>query len=327
MKLRSFPGILVSAITAQICAGGHDIAADEPAWWIQSPAPGHVFQRRADDTAEIAVSVFDPLDRRFRATVDGSAETAFSKTGHDHVQECVFRHVPVGEHRVTVIGTDDTRALDRIGVGDVHGAIGQSHTSGRSDVLWRSADGRTADPTNLNETAGGSWFPLLSDRLTQERGCPQKFVNCAWGGAPAAFWLPTPHRVGIPLAAASQEFKRAGVKYVMYLIGATDALQNTPKTTYKATVTETVQWLQSQGYTVLLGVMPNAARDDLQNHLPVIQEATREMLREIPGVLPGADLTALAPKTCLNPADKVHLNAEGYRRAVELWAKAYRNVR
>lgn len=141
-----------------------------------------------------------------------------------------------------------------------------------------------------------------------------------------SFWKPTPHRVGMPLYAADNIFKREGVKYVMFLIGASDAMQKTPKEQYKEMVTEAVKWLQGQGYTVLLAVMPNAENPVFTEHLPVIQEATREMWDEIAGVLPGADLTVLDKKECLDPNDKVHLNAEGYRRAVEMWAEAYRNV-
>jgi len=299
--------------------------AQGPSWWIQRPREGDVIQRGENDTADIEVRVFDPLDRAFRASFDGGAEAPLVK-GADHVQRCVLKGVPKGEHRVAVIGPDATKILDRVGVGDVHGAIGQSHTSGRSPVRWRSADGRTIDPTNRNEVAGGSWFPILSDRLTEERGCPQKFVNMAWGGSPASFWKPTPHRVGMPLYVADNIFKREGVRYVMFLIGATDAMQKTPKGRYKEMVTETVKWLQGQGYTVLLAVMPNAENPVFTEHLPVIQEATREMWDEIAGVLPGADLTVLDRKECLDPDDKVHLNAEGYRRAVEVWAEAYRNV-
>ena len=299
--------------------------ADEPSWWIQRPREGDVIQRGEDDTADIEVRVFDPLGRAFRVSVDGGAEAPLVK-GADRVQTRVLQGVPKGEHRVIVIGPDVAKILDGVGVGDVHGAIGQSHTSGRSPVYGRSADGRTIDPTNLNEGAQGSWFPLLSDRLTEERGCPQKFVNMAWGGSPAEMWLPKVSVAGVHIYASDQAFKREGVKYVMYLIGATDAMQKTPRRRYKEMVTETVKWLQGQGYTVLLAVMPSAENPVFTEHLPTIQEATREMWEEIAGVLPGADLTVLDKKECLDPNDKVHLNAEGYRRAVEVWAEAYRNV-
>jgi len=112
----------------------------------------------------------------------------------------------------------------------------------------------------------------------------------------------------------------------MYLIGATNAMQKTPKTEYKNMVTQTVKWLQGQGYTVLLAVMPNADNPAFVEHLPTIHQATRELWKQIPGVIPGADLTVLDKKTCLDPHDQVHLNAEGYRRASKLWADAYRNV-
>jgi len=294
-------------------------------WWIQFPSEGEVIQRSAGDKADIVVRVFDPEDRSFRASIDGGKEVALVQ-GADHVQTCTLRSVPKGEHRLTIVGPDTTKVLDRIGVGDVHGAIGQSHTSGRSPTYWRSADGRTIDPTNLKESAQGSWFPLLSDLLTRERGCPQKFINMAWGGSPMSFWKPTPHRVGLPLYAADNIFKREGVKYVMFLIGASDAMQKTPKREYKKMVTETVTWLQGQGYTVLLGVMPHAENPVFTEHLPVIQEATRELWREIPGVIPGADLTKLDKAKCLDENDQVHLNAEGYRRAARIWAEAYRSV-
>ena len=312
-------GMLLLCISAAFA--GEALAGSS--WWIQFPSEGEVIQRSADDKADVVVRVFDPEDRPFRAAIDDGEEVAFSP-GADHVQTCTLRGVPKGEHRLKVIGPDATKILDRIGVGDVHGAIGQSHTSGRSPVYWRSADGRTVDPTNRNESAQGSWFPLLSDILTQERGCPQKFVNMAWGGSPVKFWKPTPHRVGLPLYAADNIFKREGVKYVMFLIGATDAMHKTPRREYKRMVTETVTWLQGQGYTVLLGVMPSAENKLFKERLPVIQEATRELWNEIPGVLPGADLTKLDKTQCLDRTDQVHLNAEGYRRAVGLWAEAYR---
>ena len=298
-------------------------AADKPSWWIQFPSDGEVVQRKTDDTADIVVRIFDPEDRPFHASIDDGQEVPFARRA-DHVQICTLAGVPKGEHRLTVVGPDVTKIIDPVGVGDVHGAIGQSHTSGRSPVYWRSADGRTVDPTNLNEGAQGSWFPLLSDLMTRERRCPQKFANMAWGGAPMKFWKPSPHRVGVPLYAADNIFKREGVKYVMFLIGATDAMQKTPKREYKKMVTETVTWLQGRGYTVLLGVIPNAENKLFTEHLPVIQEATRELWKEIPGLVPGADLTKLDKTKCLSENDQVHLNAEGYRRAVGLWAEAYR---
>jgi len=314
-------GILLAGVS--LALAGEAVAGSS--WWIQFPSEGEVVQRGPGDTADIVVRLFDPQDRSFRASIDGGEDVPFAQ-GMDHVQTCTLRAVPKGEHRITVAGPDVTKTLDRIGVGDVHGAIGQSHTSGRSPTYWRSADGRTVDPTNLNESAQGSWFPLLSDILTRERGCPQKFINMAWGGSPVKFWKPTPHRVGLPLYAADNIFKREGVKYVMFLIGASDAMQKTPKREYKKMVTETVTWLQGQGYTVLLGVMPHAENPVFTEHLPVIQEATRELWREIPGVIPGADLTKLDKAKCLDENDQVHLNAEGYRRAARIWAEAYRSV-
>lgn len=321
---------MLQSIAIGILLVGMSLALAEDAvagssWWIQFPSEGEVIQRGPGDTADIVVRLFDPQDRSFRASIDDGEEVPFAQ-GMDHVRTCTLRAVPKGEHRIAVAGPDVTKILDRVGVGDVHGAIGQSHTSGRSPTYWRSADGRTIDPTNLNEGAQGSWFPLLSDRLTQERGCPQKFVNMAWGGAPAQIWLPKVSVAGVHLYAADQAFKREGVKYVMYLIGATDAMQKTPKREYKKMVTETVTWLQGQGYTVLLAVMPNAENPVFTEHLPVIQEATRDLWKEIPGVVPGADLSKLDKAKCLDENDQVHLNAEGYRRAVALWAAAYRSV-
>ncbi|MFH0963889.1 MAG: hypothetical protein V2A58_07730 [Planctomycetota bacterium] len=322
MKLAFLLPILI--VLASLCACS-PVRAAGASWWVQFPTEGEVVQRRADDAADLEVRVFDPEDRDFSASMDGGDPVPLKK-GSDHVQRCALRNVPKGEHRLTVSGPDAVKVLDRVGVGDVHGAIGQSHTSGRNPILSRSADGRTNDPTNLNEGAGGSWFPLLSDSLTQERGCPQKFVNMAWGGAPADVFLPRIGVAGVHISAVNQTFKREGVKYVMFLIGATNAMQKTPKDQYKAQVTEIVKWLQGQGYTVLLAVMPNAENPLFTEHLPVIQQATREMWEEIPGVYPGADLTRLPVPECLDPNDKVHLNAEGYRRAVDLWTEAYRSV-
>lgn len=252
----------------------------------------------------------------------------------------VLGGVPAGDHRLLVHGEDVTKAIDLIGVGDVHGAIGQSHTSGRSWTFFRSRDGRTSDPTNQNDAccslardadklggdhdpegqALGSWFPLLADRLTEMWSAPQRFLNHAIGGSHTSQWQP-----GSPgLKRAVNAFENAGVRYVMVSIGATDAFEGASVSELKARIGSIVRELQRLRFIVLLARMPPGRRRDWAKAMAIQQEAAVELWRELPGLFPGADLAVLDPELHINRVDGVHLNAAGYREAARLWAEAYR---
>jgi hypothetical protein len=253
-----------------------------------------------------------------------------------------LRAVPTGEHRLLIHGEDVTKVIDLVGVGDVHGAIGQSHTSGRSWTLFRSMEGRTRDPTNRNDAtlsygrdsfklggehdpeghALGSWFPLLSDRLSVLWSAPQMFLNYAVGGSHTSIWQPQSQA----FRRAINAFENSGAKYVMFSIGATDAMEGVTTEELKVRIATTVRELQRRGFIVLLARMPMSLREDWNKGMEIQQRAVLELWDEMPGLQRGADLTLLQPELHVNRVDKVHLNAAGYRQAAQLWAEAYQRV-
>ena len=307
-------------------------------WLVDFPKECEVIQRRDNGCADIAVRVFDPEGRAYKAEIVGVGATDLAPQS-PVVQAGVLKDVPAGDHRLLVHGEDVVKVIDRVGVGDVHGAIGQSHVAGRSWTLFRSKDGRTADPTNLNDPVlnfvrdkkklggeydpegqgMGSWMPMLADSLTEHWGAPQKFLNYARGGSHTAVWQPTAEE----FLRAMSAFENAGAKYVMYNIGATDAMDGATVQQLKERMGATVQALQERGFTVLLGRMPLGAREDWNDAMKRQQQAAAELWQEIPGLYPGGDLSQLDPQAHINKVDGVHMNAAGYLEAARLWSKAY----
>ena len=308
-------------------------------WLVDFPKEGEVIQRRDDGCADAPVRVYDPEGRAYKAEIAGvggvdlAERSPVSRAG-------VLKDVPAGDYRLFVRGEDVIKVIDRVGVGDVHGAIGQSHVAGRSWTLFRSKDGRTTDPTNVNDKvlnlardghkiggehdpegqALGSWMPMLADFLTAHWGAPQKFLNYAVGGSHTAVWQPAANA----FRRAVNAFENAGVRTVMYNIGATDAVEGATVEQLKERMGATVQALQERGFTVLLGRMPLGLREDGWNEgMKRQQQAAAELWDEIPGLYPGGDLSQLDPQAHINKADGVHMNAAGYLEAARLWGKAY----
>ena len=307
-------------------------------WLVDFPKEGEVVPRRDDGCADVAVRVYDPEGRQYKAELAGKGAIELAAQSHV-LQTGVLKDVPAGDYRLLIHGRDVTKVIDRVGVGDVHGAIGQSHVAGRSWTLFRSKDGRTADPTNVNDKglnlardghklggehdpegqALGSWMPMLADFLTGHWGAPQKFLNYAVGGSHTAIWQPAAN----PFRRAVNAFENAGVKCVMYNIGATDAVEGASVAQLKERMGATVRALQERGFVVLLGRMPLGAREDWNDGMKRQQQAAAELWDEIPGLYPGGDLSQLDPYVHINKVDGVHMNAAGYLEAARLWAGAY----
>ena len=309
-------------------------------WIVDFPKEGEVVQRTAANSADVEVRVFDPERRRYAAEIPDVARADLTPA-ESNVLRAVLRDVPAGDHRLFIHGPDVAKVIDRVGVGDVHGAIGQSHVAGRSWTLFRSRDGRTADPLNTNDApfnrsrdasklgaehdpqgqALGSWFPALADMLTEHWAAPQKFLNYAVGGSLAEIWQPNANAY----SRAVNAFENAGAKYVIYNIGASDAMAGASVPELKERMAATVRALQSRGFTVLLGRMPFGLRqDDWNPNMRRQQQAAAELWDEIPALYPGADLAKLDPALHVNKIDGVHLNAAGYLAAAQLWFDAYR---
>jgi len=308
-------------------------------WIVDFPKECEVIQRRNDGCADIIVRVFDPDGRRYRAEIAGGATVELGERSPTS-KAAVIKDVPAGDYRLFIHGEDVIKVIDRVGVGDVHGAIGQSHVAGRSYTLFRSRDGRTTDPTNMNDAtlnlardghklggehdpegqALGSWMPALADFLTGHWGAPQKFLNYAVGGSLNEIWLPG----ASAFRRATAAFENAGVKYVMYNIGASDAMNGATVRQLEETMTITVKALQERGFTVLLGRMPFGLREgDWNDWMKRQHQAVAELWEDIPGLYRGGDLSQLDPRIHCNRVDGVHLNAAGYLEAARQWAKAY----
>lgn len=315
-------------------------------WIVDFPKECEVVQRRDEGCADIPVRVYDPERRACKAEIPDVAEVTLRERG-SAAMAGVLEDVPAGDHRLVLHGEDAVKMIDRVGVGDVHGAIGQSHTAGRAWTLFRSKDGRTTDPTNVNDKtlnlmrdghklgggrapgdehdpegqAMGSWMPGLADFLTAHWGAPQKFLNYAVGGSLAEVWQPGANAY----LRAVNAFENAGVRYVMYTIGASDAMQGATVAQLKERMAATIKDLQARDLTVLLGRMPLGLNDPQWNDcMKRQQQAAAELWDEIPCLYPGGDLSKLDPQTHINRADGVHMNAAGYLEAVRLWSEAYK---
>jgi len=101
----------------------------------------------------------------------------------------------------------------------------------------------------------------------------------------------------------------------MFNIGATDAVEGATVKELKERIASTVRELQVRGFIVLLARMPMSLKQDWNRAMEIQQQAVRELWKELPGVLPGADLARLDPDRHVNRIDKVHLNAAGYRES------------
>jgi len=311
-------------------------------WIVDFPKECEVVQRRDDGRADVPARIYDPELRAFEAEIPGVAKIVLEQRG-SATMGGVLSDVAAGDYRLFLHGQDVVKVIDRVGVGDVHGAIGQSHVAGRAWTLFRSCDGRTTDPTNANDKtlnlaldghklggehdpegqAMGSWMPGLADFLTGHWGAPQKFLNYAVGGSLSEIWQPGANAY----LRAVNAFENAGARYVMYNIGASDTMAGAGVGELKARMATTIKDLQERGFTVLLGRMPLGLREDEWNDcMKRQQRAAAELWDEIPGLYPGGDLAKLDPEVHINKVDGVHLNAAGYLEAVRLWSEAYEAV-
>lgn len=315
-------------------------------WIVDFPKECEVVQRREDGRADMPVRVYDPELRAYKAEMPDVDEITLEERGRATMAG-VFKDVPAGDYRLVLHGEDVVKVIDRVGVGDVHGAIGQSHVAGRAWTLFRSRDGRTTDPTNANDKtlnlardghkvggdgapgdehdpegrALGSWMPGLGDFLTEHWGAPQKFLNFAVGGSLSEIWQPG---AGAYVRAVNA-FENAGARYVMYNIGASDTMAGAGVGELKERMAVTIKDLQERGFTVLLGRMPLGLREGEWNEcMKRQQQAAAELWEEIPGLYPGGDMARLDPKIHVNKVDGVHMNAAGYLEAVRLWGEAYK---
>lgn len=199
------------ALSGMIMAAPAPAADAEGGAAITFPADRGVFQRNADNIADITVKVsYDGSDSvKARIENDGNVVADWVLLSEaDGVYSGVIKNVPAGGWYQLVAATFDTAGNEtsrteapRVGVGEVFITGGQSNscnfggekTSSESDIVsafkvtdgtWQHCEDSQPNNSGFNTgNGGGSPWPTLGDELVDRLGVPVGFCSTGRGSA------------------------------------------------------------------------------------------------------------------------------------------------
>lgn len=303
---------------------------------ISSPTTGAIFQRiggAADIPVAAAASgvppggsvefVLDDGKPNWRSIIDPAAP-----------YRCVFSGVLVGEHTLDVYvvsSTGSRLALDhaeRIGVGDVIIAMGDSITAGLYDDFvtdnW-SVDGRTGpwvDPADGDQFGG--YAPILSDMLTTARGYPVAVLNKGWPGDTTFDAVSDAYSLAL-------KYPDAATWILAY--GTNDANQGISPSTYKSNLQTAIKRIRQVNPDAVI-YLPKVlywTKAIIQDY----HDKAGDIIRTTWGVYWGADLDTLfranhelyshmpfQQGTWFSPTETHHPNGVGVQKMAMLWRMA-----
>ena len=260
MKLVVTPNANKGSGLAEVEVLGSPSTAPE----IKTPGEWAIYQRRADSTADIPVTVAFEAGQTVRMQLIGTEGEVLADwramtedADAPGTYRATLENVPAGGWYQLKVegtheeGTKETAQLARVGVGEIFVTYGQSNScncgsekkpyDAEEDTV-SSFDARTGkfgpckDPQpSLSPQAYnyGSVWPWVGDKLTRALGVPVGFVTAGYSGASVAD-LESQHYVY--LQNAIQALREYGFRAVLWHQGETDTLNGTSKEQYQATL-------------------------------------------------------------------------------------------
>jgi lysophospholipase L1-like esterase len=249
-----------------------------------------------------------------------------------------FSAVPVAEHTLDVFAINASSAQvsstvheDRIGVGDLLVAVGDSITAGEDNFIapgdttsgW-SLDGRNGPFTDSFGTVYGPWESKLNDYLTADQGYPHSVINGGWPGDKSANGV---SKIGNLL----NEYPTASIWMIAY--GTNDANGGVSSTAFQSNMQSITNKIHA--------VNPNAAVYlsrvfyQLNTIMPQYEIGMGNIVRSTANTYWGADLNTLfqsnydqydmmtqQPGTWFYNETPFHPNALGSVEIAKLWEMA-----
>ncbi|MHB1001167.1 MAG: SGNH/GDSL hydrolase family protein [Armatimonadota bacterium] len=303
---------------------------------IVYPLDKAIFQH-ANLSADIPVSATVnslPVGNSVEYVLDMGTSNEISVIDNIAPYEHIFQSVKAGEHTLDIFiidpngqRTDDYVHRNRIGVGDIIVAMGDSITAGEDDDIltdnW-SSDGRVGPYVYLNGPEYGGFEPILTDCLTSIKGYPVVVVK---EGIPGALSSAAVTRIGSIL----RKYPNARTWILAY--GTNDSNHNISSSTYKNNLIYTINQIKS--------AIPQAVI-----YIPKIfywtsglvtkyHQSINDIVNSNPGVYWGADLDSLfranhaqfnhltgQAGTWFSTANTHHPNGIGVQKMAVLWKLA-----
>lgn len=165
---------------------------------ISSPGSKVLFQQ-INGSADIPISAAAtglPTGGGVELILDSGSSSQRVSRVYSSPYNYTFSAVPKGEHTLDAFIVDAsgnqlsaTVHEDRVGVGDILVAVGDSITAGEDNIIpagdttdgW-SADGRNGPFTDSFGTRYGPYESVLNDLLTSDKGYPHSVINAGWPG-------------------------------------------------------------------------------------------------------------------------------------------------
>ncbi len=245
-----------------------------------------------------------------------------------------FKSIGLGEHTMDayVIDSAGTRLAvrdhrDRVGVGDLIIALGDSITVGEEDDIlsdnW-SLDGRNGPYVYSDGTAYGGFEPILNNLLTAARGYPHSVINMGNAGDTAAIGFSK-------VSDIINEFPTARTWLVSY--GTNDSNTGVSAGTFKSNLQSIINEIQSSipGAKVYLPKVFYWTQPVIASY----HDKMGDIARNTPNVYLGADLETLFKAnhtlydhttgqtgTWFAPVKTHHPNGIGVQKMAMLWKMA-----
>ena len=244
---------------------------------IANPVSRAVYQRDALNYGTVPIAgtfsgTVDSVEARAVA-MDGFSGTAVDWTaiGSGAGQFSGSLRIKGGWYRIEVRAIKggqvvDIASVERVGVGEVFVAIGESNAANFGDppmsplddrvsaydpsVGWRHAD----DPQPGAAGAGGSPWPAMGDRLVAEYDVPVAILSRGVGSTTVSQWLPGSSLYPTITNALAMTGSN-GVRAVLWHQGESDSVIGTPSAGYKSSLGTIIEQSRiDAGYAVPWGV-------------------------------------------------------------------------
>jgi len=247
---------------------------------------------------------------------------------------CVLTSVKLGEHTLDAfaVNSQGNRIAgpdhrERIGVGDILVAVGDSITAGEVDDI--TSDNWSADGRNGPRNGFGGYEPILNDLLTASGGYPHSIPNEG---------LPGETTNGAKTCIAEIIARNPTAKTWLIAYGTNDAASPMVADTFRANLQSMIAQIQTAipGAAVLLPRVFYNDETRTGNYLiPGYDLVMDDLARTVPGVYRGADLDTLfranhkrydhrasQQGTWLGTGRTHHPNGIGVQKMAMLWKMA-----
>ncbi|MCX6795839.1 MAG: hypothetical protein NT165_03910 [Candidatus Falkowbacteria bacterium] len=234
--------------------------------YLDGPAPYQIFQRRANNKADILISgTYTGSPTAIEASWNGGPYIVISHNVSHHTFGGVLTDQVIGQGSLIVRFSDNhliNAASPYVGIGDIYVIAGQSNADGLgqniqsyshpilragefgNDDKWKnlidpvdSAVNQVDNVSAVDRGMLGSIWPLLATKILDNTNIPVAFVPCSMGGTSIIDWQRNNNNPGDTSTLYGSMYRRINavgkVKAVLFWQGEYDARNGSDKNTYK----------------------------------------------------------------------------------------------